>query len=77
MRLPARLIHHVVSVLLIVLPTLTRGRHHLVSGKHLPVLPGQRHALLQPEALAACLIGLNHAAFPLERSVSLDLNALS
>ena len=77
MRLPARLIHHMVSVLLIVLPTLARGRHHLVAGKHLSILPGQSHALLQPKALAAGLIRLNHTALPLQRSVSFDLDALS
>lgn len=78
MRLPARLIHHMVSVPLIVLPTLACGRHHLVVGKALSILPGQSHALLQPEALAACLIRLNHTALSkLQRSMSFNLNALS
>jgi len=78
MRLPARLIHHMVSVPLIVLPTLACGRHHLVVGKALSILPGQSHALLQPKALAACLIRLNHTALSkLQRSMSFNLNALS
>lgn len=76
-RLPARLIHDVVPVPLVVLAPLTGGLHDLVVRKHLAVLPRQSHTLLEPEAFAAGLIRLDHTAFPLQRSVSFDLNALS